>query len=193
MPQPFEKPKLASARPPAPPANSGASVGGNGREPLSLDKLYRTEAPKLTAYFERRLRERQDAPDYVQEAFARLARFMRIDRLQQPAAYLQRIATNLIAEQSRRARAKPSDSIPIEEASVGLAPEQGYRLEADELLCAYRSALEALPEKTRIIFLMHRAEDLPYRVIGERLGLSIPTIQYHVARALAAIDAALRG
>ena len=46
-------------------------------------------------------------------------------------------------------------------------------------------------EKTRKVFLLHRVEELTYKEIGERLGVSIPTVQYHVARALAHLDAAL--
>jgi RNA polymerase sigma-70 factor (ECF subfamily) len=34
-------------------------------------------------------------------------------------------------------------------------------------------------------------DELTYREIAESMGISIPTVQYHVARALAHIDAAL--
>jgi RNA polymerase sigma-70 factor (ECF subfamily) len=34
-------------------------------------------------------------------------------------------------------------------------------------------------------------EELSYKEIGGLLGISVPTVQYHMARALAHIDAAL--
>jgi RNA polymerase sigma factor (sigma-70 family) len=71
-----------------------------------------------------------------------------------------------------------------------MPPDQGDRLEVADVMRIYRRALSELPDKTREV-LLHRVEELPYREIGERLGLSIPTVQYHVARALAHIDAAL--
>jgi RNA polymerase sigma-70 factor (ECF subfamily) len=32
---------------------------------------------------------------------------------------------------------------------------------------------------------MHRVDEMPYRKIAEILGISIPTVEYHMARALA--------
>src|SRR3546814_10902814 len=61
----------------------------------------------------------------------------------------------------------------------------------EDVMRAYRRALAELPDRTREVFLLHRVDELAYREIGEKLGISIPTVQYHVARALAHIDAPL--
>ena len=110
-----------------------------------------------------------------------------------PAPYMQRIAQNLLFERARqRRRRMTAFHVPIGEGSDPVtAPDQAHRIEARDVMRLYRQALATLPEKTREVFLLHRVDELTYKAIGERLGLSIPTVQYHVARALAHIDAAL--
>ena len=55
----------------------------------------------------------------------------------------------------------------------------------------YEAALGALPERTRTIFLLYRVEELCYREIAEQLGISIPAVQKHMAKALERISIAL--
>lgn len=158
-----------------------------------LDDIYRMQAPRLTRFFRRQLRGGDETQDLVQEAFARLAGFMARQPLTNPAPYLHSIARNLLFERTRRrARRMASFHVPIGEGcDPAVDPDQAHRIEARDVMRVYQRALDELPEKTCTIFLLHRVEELTYKIIGERLGISIPTVQYHVARALAHIDAAL--
>jgi RNA polymerase sigma-70 factor (ECF subfamily) len=110
-----------------------------------------------------------------------------------PAAYLQRIARNLLFDRSKRLEHRLEHRhVPIDRPTeLSVEPDQEHWIEAQEVLLVYRRALDELPRRTRDIFLLHRMDDLTYREIGARLRISIPTVQYHVARALAHIDAAL--
>lgn len=181
---------LASERGAAVTAQDGGSGPG-----ATLERLYREEGPGLSRFFRRRLREGDDAPDMVQEAFLRLAAFMARKTVADPTPYLQRIARNLLFERSRRrARHLAMFHVPLDEGSApGVSPEQHLQIEERDVLRIYQLALGELPEKTRSVFLLHRVEELTYREIGERLGISVPTVQYHFARSLAHIDAALQG
>lgn len=177
---------LAGDRSVAPRANAPC-------DDTDLDRLYREAAPRLTLFFRRRLRETDEAPDLVQEAFTRLAGFMARERLTNPAPYLQRIARNLLFERNRRRkRSFAALHVPIDD-ELGLATgaAQEDRLAAADIMRIYQRALAELPDKTRAVFLLHRVEDLTYREIGQQLGISIPTVQYHMARCLAYLDAAL--
>jgi RNA polymerase sigma-70 factor (ECF subfamily) len=53
-----------------------------------------------------------------------------------------------------------------------------------ENLSAVRAALDALPERTRRIFLMNRIEQISHRRIAEMLGISDEAVYYHIRRAL---------
>lgn len=54
------------------------------------------------------------------------------------------------------------------------------------------AALLTLPRLTREIFLAVRLDDLGYREIARRTGLRVPEVERHVARAIVALDRALR-
>ena len=45
-------------------------------------------------------------------------------------------------------------------------------------------AIEELPEKTRITFMLSRFEDLSYKEIAERTEVSIKTVESHIGKAL---------
>lgn len=54
-----------------------------------------------------------------------------------------------------------------------------------------KAALEALPERTRRIFIMSRNDGLSYREIADLTGVSIKTVEAHISRALRALRADL--
>jgi RNA polymerase sigma-70 factor (ECF subfamily) len=160
---------------------------------VDISELYRREAPRLVRYFRSRLRSSDDPGDMVQESFTRLVGSMAKSALPSPAAYLQRIARNLVYDRSKRMETRlAAFHLPIGEGcEPAVEADQAHQIEANDVMRVYRRALAELPERTREVFLLHRVEELTYKEIGERLGIAVPTVQYHVARALAHIDAAL--
>src|SRR3546814_17888866 len=102
-----------------------------------------------------------------------------------PGAYLQRIARNLLYDRIKRAEARlASFHVPIGEGcEPAVSPDQHHGIEAEDVMRAYRRALAELPDRTREVFLLHRVSELAYREMGEKLGISFPTVPYHVARA----------
>lgn len=160
---------------------------------IDVRQIYEAEAPRLQRYFRARIRCNDDAIDLVQESFLRLVGCMARTHLPRPAAYLQRIARNLLLDRYKRLETRLASFHVIidEEHDLAMPPDQSDRLEAEDVMRIYRRALTELPQRTRQIFLAHRVDELTYREIAEKMGISIPTVQYHVARALAHIDAAL--
>ena len=75
---------------------------------------------------------------------------------------------------------------------IPVRPEQEDALAVADVMAIYRRTLDAMPERTRIVFLLHRVDELPYREIAVRLGISIPAVQKHVAKALERIATALQ-
>lgn len=58
------------------------------------------------------------------------------------------------------------------------------RVELTELESRLHEALKELPEQCRTIFQMSRFEELKYREIADRLGLSVKTIENQMGKAL---------
>ncbi|MEO7966836.1 MAG: sigma-70 family RNA polymerase sigma factor, partial [Gemmatimonadaceae bacterium] len=47
-----------------------------------------------------------------------------------------------------------------------------------------REAMEDLPERSRVVFEMSRAQGLKYSEIADALGISIKTVEAHMGKAL---------
>lgn len=58
------------------------------------------------------------------------------------------------------------------------------RVELSELQKALQLALNALPEQCRLVFQLSRFEELKYKEIAERLGISIKTVENQMGKAL---------
>lgn len=155
-----------------------------------LDAAYRREHAGLLRYFDRRV-GRDDAPDLVQEVYLRAAGSGLFSSLTNPAGFLRRVAHNLLIDRSRRTRLRGVE-LPLDEAQDITTPaEQEMALDEADLLRMYELALDALPPKTRRVFIMHRVEALTYREIHEQLGISMATVEYHMMKALAHLARAL--
>lgn len=149
------------------------------------------EHARLLRYFRRRV-GKDLAADLAQEAIARLFGSGASERIDNPPAYLSRIARNLLID---RARQKKRDCAIVflfdENRDAASRAEQTWRIEAADLLRVYRQAVRAMPPKTRRVFLLHRLRRMTYKQIAEHVGLSIATVEYHMMRALGSCRAAI--
>lgn len=160
---------------------------------LALEDLYHTQAPRLHRFFARRA-DRQDANDLVQESFARLADADAAPgrSIEQPEAYLNRTAANLLRNRAKSALQRSlARQVPVEEASLA-GPDMVAMLEARDLLNRIQNALMRLSPKTRDIFLAHRLDGLSYNDIAKRTGLSVKGVEWHMTKAIAHLDRVLR-
>lgn len=151
-----------------------------------VKRFYAEHGDELRRYLTRRLDSAQIAADLTQETFARLMKASPAEEIDNPRAYLFRIASNLAADHFRSegfsARVdEPAewdrlpDDAPGPERTV-LAREEVRRLE---------QAVDKLPPRQREILLMHKFQGLTYTEIASRLGISKNTVMVHMMRALA--------
>ncbi len=56
-----------------------------------------------------------------------------------------------------------------------------------DLLALYEVAVDRLPPLTRLVFLLHRVDDLSYRDIAERLAIEVRAVECCIAEALVMI------
>lgn len=163
-----------------------AADGGEG-----LDEIYRAHGPGLLSYL-RRYAGNDAASDLMHDVFVRLAGSPRRDGLANPGGFLRRIAQNLLIDRARKHKRDNVVLFPLqEEHDAASAPEQENGLAANDLLRTYERAVEAMPEKTRRVFLLRRVDGLSYREIHERLGIEVATVDYHMVKALRYLSDAL--
>jgi RNA polymerase sigma-70 factor (ECF subfamily) len=156
-----------------------------------LESRVKAEEPHLRAYLRRRLRAHEDVEDYVQEVYARVLATPPAAEVASWQGLLRRIASNLIVDSSRRARARSAA------LHVALEPDFEIRDEGpspEEALLA-RQRLEVVAEAirqaspiARAVFLLVRVEGLTHRAAAERLGIDAKVASRHVERVLALIS-----
>lgn len=157
----------------------------------TLEETFRAERDRLFRYLARRV-GRDQAPDLVQEVFARAAGSRQAGQLANPTAFIRKITRNLLIDRARSRQANKVVMFPLDdERDIGVPPEQGLAIEARDLQRIYDEAVQSLSEKTRRVFVMSRHEHLTYRQISGELGISVATVEYHMMRAIAVIAEAV--
>lgn len=147
----------------------------------------------IRAALQRRGNSAQDAEDLTQEAWVRLACYEREQAVMQPEAFMMRIALNLSID-AYRTRVGHGEEVLLEDmVLVDATPSAEDALLAREQVARLSVCLGRLSEKTRDIFLAHRVEGLSYREIAEAHGLSISTVEKHVARAMQKVTSWMEG
>lgn len=183
--------RTSSGAPDNPPSGDGAVDGAQAATEPCLDLLYRNQAARLTRRLRARLRSSEEARDLVQDAFARLLGASSRTSLDRPEAFLNRIVRNLLIDRTRRL-ANRAEHVSIDGgAEPATRASQADGIELAQTQACYRAAVAALPERMQTVFVLHRIEGLSYKVIAERLGISIRTVEWHVAEAIVRIGKAL--
>ena len=167
----------------------------------TLEDLFRLQRRPLLRFVTARVGNETEAEEIVQEAFIRFQSRYDPAAMVSPAALLARIAANLVIDRAREknARAQREDAwgkAHTAGAGDGLAPfatlDPARELDAKQQVAAAMAVLDALPDKTRTIFLLHRFEGLSHAEVSERTGIPKSTIEKHMIRAIRAL-AHLRG
>lgn len=172
-------------------ADGSCNPGSISEGASSLDEIYRAHGPGLLSYL-RRHAGNDAASDLMQDVFVRLAGSPRRHGLANPGGFLRRIAQNLLIDRARKHKRDNVVLFPLqEEHDAASAPEQEHGLAATDLLRTYEQAVEAMPEKTRRVFLLRRVDGLSYREIHEHLGIEVATVDYHMVKALRYLSDAL--
>jgi len=132
------------------------------------------------------------AEDLLQETFLKVWKNRStLDETRSLKNYLYTIADNLTHNHFRHAKVVADHRGQVESKMFTTSNNPQFILEEKEWHLALVAAIEDLPEKTRIVFLMSRMEDLTYEEIADRLSLSIKTVESHMTKALKLLRKAL--
>lgn len=156
------------------------------------EQLNRRWRPALMSFFRRRVRDNTEAEDLTQEVFVRMLRTESADGA--PDHYIFQIAQNLLIDRARRARIRQQYLEASGEGLADIDPLDPQRIAlAREELASFVAALEALPERTRTMFVLYRIDQISQDDIGEAFGISKSAVKKQIAHAMAFIMARMRG
>lgn len=164
-----------------------ASAGPPGAE--SIEELFTALESALLNYALRLTGDRSVAEDIVQDGFMRL--HAQFDDVREPRRWLYRTVHNLALNQRRRS----SRTVPLEQPSPEgngqeatdpqpLPDEQIARLEGIGLV---RLSLNTLDQRSRELVRLKFHENLSYKEIADRTGLTVGHVGYLLHHAIKAI------
>lgn len=158
-----------------------------------LETYYR----ELQNFLTHRLRDSDAATDLAQESYLRVLGMQQAgERVEQPRALLYRIANNLIVDRHRRVEVR--DQVVIADDQLTNAQVAGPSAWEPEVAAMSAQAVEslleaidALPPRCREVFILYKFDGLSYADIGERMGISVRTVEMQLQIAMAACWACL--
>lgn len=149
----------------------------------------------LRRFVSRYFSNRQDIEDVVQEAYLRAYAAERKKRIEQPKAFLFRVARNVaLTKLSRKSR---QITEYLEEttgtAIVETAAAADQEIAAQELLGLYCEAVASLSDKCREVFLLRKIHGLSHKEIASRMRLSLSSVEKYLRQGILATDAYIAG
>lgn len=147
----------------------------------ALDELVRRHQEKVLALALRTLGDPEAARDVAQETFVKV---FRSARRYQPAAkfttWLYRIAVNCCLDLMRRRRPAAN----VDDLAIPVAEESASdRVIQAETARAVREAIESLPERQRLVVILHRFQGLSHREVAQVTGWSNSAVESLLTRA----------
>lgn len=155
--------------------------------------LFGEQRDALLRFLNRRVGNAALAEDLAQQTWLQAASVGPAVRIDNPRAYLFRIASNLALDHQRHA----GQGVEIAAAApqIHLVPDPTPSPEASALhrseLRRLLRAVDRLPPRCREVFILAKVHELTYAEIGERLGIAKNTVMVHMTRALGLLDAEL--
>ena len=165
-----------------------------GGDEQALRTLFDRYYPALVGELVRLVPDVETAKDLAQEVFVELWR--RREQLEihtSVGAYLRRAAVNRALnyiKAQRRYRFDGDERLPeLADAPASETHEAGQARESLE--SALHRAIEALPERCRLVFNLSRFGELSHREIAEQLDISVKTIENQITKAMKLLREAL--
>jgi RNA polymerase sigma factor (sigma-70 family) len=146
------------------------------------------EQPRLRNFIRRRVADREDAEDVLQDVFYELVEAYRLMKpVEQVTAWLFTVARNRIIDLFRRknrealrnepvAISEEGESLPLEEwlPSPDAGPDAAYA--RGVLLEELDAALDELPDEQREVFIAHELMGYSFKEIAAETGLGVNTL-----------------
>jgi RNA polymerase sigma-70 factor (ECF subfamily) len=205
---------MASSPTPTPPAPPGATVAtdqelvakAQAKDYAAFEQLLDRYEDKIFRLAYRFVRNESEAKEILQDTFLTIWR--KLDTFKgdaQFSSWLYRVAANAALMRLRSQRRHPE--VSTEDLPIGYLDNYGQlppvienwakrpdeELASDELRRHIQSAVDALPEIYRTVFLIRDVEGLSTEETAEVLQISVPTVKTRLHRARIALRDAITG
>ena len=164
-------------------------AGVRAGEPQAERALYDQNVERVYRLAYRMAGDEELARDFTQDAFIRA--FEKIDQFRGEAAlstWLRSIAVNVILNGLRKVKRLRQREVGLSAASTVGGGASGAEPDLKQKL---QGAIDALPDKYRMVFVMHDVEGYTHQEISEALGMQLGTSKAQLSRARAKLRESL--
>ena len=157
-------------------------------EPRICDLLsaFQSHYDDLRAFLARKCGSVTLAAEVVQEMYIRLRRLMPMPPVQEPRAYLFQMAAHLAIDHLRVRERYTHRYVELPAADIpSPAPTPEMIVESRPQVEFLRRAILELPDRCREVFMLHKGMGKSYSTIAAELGISVWTVEHHLAKAMA--------
>lgn len=155
---------------------------------LSLLSTLVRHYDELVEHVRRRFGERGFAREVVHDVCVQLLEKQEKEGVRTPLALLRKITHDNAASRYRGERRRQCWIVAVEalpEVDAQL-PSHERQLDASQTLDRLVRAIEGLPPRCQMVFVMHKIHELPQAEVAERLGISLKTVEKHLRLGMAA-------
>ncbi|MCC6370011.1 MAG: RNA polymerase sigma-70 factor [Bacteroidia bacterium] len=160
---------------------------------MQIEQLFKQHYARLCSTAYRLVNNQEVAEDIVQELFLKLldrAESIQIKTTEE--GYLVRSVTNMALDYLKKN--KRFLYVEPETHLARATDKQGadQKINVEELTRIVNSALNKLPPKCRVIFVLSRFEEMKYREIAEHLDISVKTVENQMGIAIGKLQNELK-
>ena len=155
------------------------------RDEAAFEQMFKTHFKRLHAYAFTILRDEIQAEEMVQQVFFKLwERNENLSLIGSVSSYLYRAVHNESLNYIKHQKVRSNHQLNVAYSMKNEVEHPAKKIMASELEKKIHSALNELPEQCRTIFQMSRFDELKYREIADKLGISIKTVESQMSKAL---------
>ena len=160
---------------------------------LAFDVLYKKYSKRLYKFSFSILKSHEEAENITQDVFVNLwVNRNKVEKGSSVKYYIYTISYNSAISIIRK-KANESKFIEYVKTLQDLVQEPvDLQVEFNELNDQLNEIVNALPERQRDVYKLHKIEGLKYSKIAEKLNISVNTVENHMSRALKTIQRKLR-
>jgi len=167
---------------PGQPASNSKSPQSGGTPLSNVSRAFLENTDFLKNFLKRFLTRAEDIEDLAQEAYLRSYRAEQERGVDQPKAYLFRVAKHLALNELNRKSEQMTDYIEDRLATIPLDGNTSTEdeVEAEQSVGLYYEAVAALPKRCRRVFLLRKVNGLPQQAIADQLGITLSAVEKHL-------------
>lgn len=152
-------------------SSSGPPAGPASGRSQRIAEWARNWNAGLTRFLRRKLPGQIDAEDLAQEVYVRLLRIEKLDSIEEPQAYLYRVASNVAAEWRMRAcHRKPHSGEELDNLVAAATPES--LLDEAQFRTQLDAALGTMNAMVRAVIYLKLRDGKSHEEIAQHLGIT---------------------